>query len=40
MDLYREKGRKDEKAFEKIDELFQDMIEYEEAEGDLPPRAG
>jgi diguanylate cyclase (GGDEF)-like protein len=40
MDLYREKGRKDDKAFEKIDELFQDMIDYEESEGDLPPGAG
>ncbi len=37
MDLYREKGRKDEKAFEKIDELFQDMVEYEEEEGGLSP---
>jgi diguanylate cyclase (GGDEF)-like protein len=33
MDLYREKGRRDEKAFEKIDELFQDMLDYEEGDG-------
>jgi diguanylate cyclase (GGDEF)-like protein len=39
-DLYQQKVRKDEKPFEQIEVLFQDMIDYEEREPDKEPDRG